>query len=168
MTDTVERRMDVWEMRCWFKHGRFIERVQSGELKEIVRKSKLVKAASRQPKGTKSESVVYVEIATDSQVARIHRYVLPDGRIGPSGEPDPKSLVVAVVSFGLFEGDDQFKKDPCYLFPGFCWGAFRRPYGYFRKLCRLLLGPEMDGKLAMQITPALKLLCFWHPLLRKE
>jgi hypothetical protein len=26
----------------------------------------------------------------------------------------------------------------------------------------------MDGKLAMQITPALKLLCFWHPLLRKE
>ncbi len=97
--------MDVWEMRCWFKHGRFIERVQSGELKEIVRKSKLVKPASRQPKGTKSESVVYVEIATDSQVARIHRYVLPDGSIGASGEPDPKSLVVAGVSFGVYPFD---------------------------------------------------------------
>jgi hypothetical protein len=49
------------------------------------------------PDGTYSETVEYFE--GDLKLAVAHRYVLPDGRIGGSGRPDPKKMVCCGVIF---------------------------------------------------------------------
>src|ERR1700735_3469000 len=43
-----------------------------------------------QPPGTRSQSVPYYRMGR--KIAVCHQYVLPDGRIGASGLPDPKLI----------------------------------------------------------------------------
>lgn len=158
--------MDVWELRCWFRHERILERLQAGELTENVTGSSIVKQGSPQPPGTLSQEVRYIDKASNKEVAKIHRYVLPNGSLGAGEEPDPKYIFVGGVRYTLFDGSDHIKRDPCNLFPVWWNGWLRRKYGDFRKLCCRLLGPRLDGRLAFEMTPILKRMCFWHTLLK--
>lgn len=87
--------MDVWELRCWFRHERFLERLQAGELREEIIKSSEVKPGSPQPPGTLSQKVRYIDPASNAEVAEVHRYVLQDGALGASRMPVMKTLRAA-------------------------------------------------------------------------
>lgn len=71
-----------------------LPRVRSGEILELALPATRSAAASRQPPGTLSQTVLYLD--RFRVVARAHRFVLPDGEVGASGLPDPKRV--------LFEG----------------------------------------------------------------
>jgi hypothetical protein len=62
----------------------------SGEIAAQVKNNKPAPPQSGQPPGTLSQEVWYFE--NGEEVARIHQYVRPDGRLGGSGVPDPKRL----------------------------------------------------------------------------
>jgi hypothetical protein len=156
MADGKLRRIDVWEMRCWFKHKRFLERVQARELKENVVRSKPASPESKQPTGTMSEIVRFIDLESDSEVAEVHRFRLPNNKLAASGKVDPKYLVVDGIEFRRYLGPYESKRDPCVLFPPYPFGGLRRVYGLFRRMCCCLLGPENDGKLAAIMTPALR------------
>jgi hypothetical protein len=111
--------MDVWELRCWFKHKRFLERVQTRELHERVIKRKAAGPGSKQPAGTMTEMVRFIDPITNAEVAEIHRFRLPTGELGASGKEDPKYIVVDGVPFRRFPGPFEAKRDPCVLFPSF-------------------------------------------------
>ena len=154
--------MDIWELRCWFKHGGFLTRLQAGEIKERLIKTRPASPNYKQPSGTMSESVVYIDSYSNEQVAELHQFRLPNGSLSASRMPDPKNLVINGVKFRMFSGDDEIKRDPCNLFPEFAWGLLRRVYGSFRRICCRILGPERDGKIASKMTPILrKTLFFW-------
>jgi hypothetical protein len=154
--------MDVWELRCWFKHKRFLERVQTKELHEKVIKSRTAGPGSKQPLGTVTEMVRFIDPKSDTEVAEIHRFRLPTGELGASGKEDPEYIVVDGVQFRRFTGPFEAKRDPCVLFPSFPGGGLRKVYGFFRRLCCRLLGPEYDGRLAAVMTPALRIALFFR------
>ena len=54
-----------------------------------------------EPYCTKSQIVSYEDRETGVQVARAHRYKRPDGTIGLSGRPDPKSVRVGDIVYRL-------------------------------------------------------------------
>lgn len=55
-------------------------------------------AASSFPAGTLSQRLAYINSA-GHQCAVVHRFRLPDGRLGGSGLPDPKELLVDGVLY---------------------------------------------------------------------
>ena len=68
-------------------------RLASGLLRESLRRSKHPAAPrAKMPVCTRSQMVTYVD-GTGEAVAIVHRYLLPDGRIGASGQADPKWLL---------------------------------------------------------------------------
>ena len=71
-----------------------LPRVGRGEILELTLPATPAVTASRQPPGTLSQTVLYLDRL--GVVARAHRFVLPDGEVGASGLPDPKRV--------LFEG----------------------------------------------------------------
>lgn len=74
-----------------FNEARFVERAESGELKAaLIYSGKPIRKVGL-PEGSRSEMISYRD-ANDFELARAHRYVLPDGRIGASGKPDPKRI----------------------------------------------------------------------------
>jgi hypothetical protein len=74
-----------------FNDAAFVERAESGELKAVVAYSGNPSPVVGLPKGSRSEMISYRD-ANDFELARAHRYVLPDGRIAASGKPDPKRV----------------------------------------------------------------------------
>src|ERR1700680_3669842 len=61
-----------------------------GCLQETVEKSRAVSERSHEPPGTLSQTVRY---ANDrGAIAVVHRYLRPDGTLGASQMPDPKSV----------------------------------------------------------------------------
>jgi hypothetical protein len=49
------------------------------------------------PFGTRSQFIIYRD--GHHEVARAHRYLLPDGQLGASGRPDPKRMLCCGVIF---------------------------------------------------------------------
>jgi hypothetical protein len=75
-----------------FNEDRFIERAERGEIKAVVVHSGVPSAAVGMPMGSKSELISYRDL-NGLELSRAHQYVLPDGRIGASGKPDPKRIL---------------------------------------------------------------------------
>lgn len=84
-------------------------RIERGELLPVLESSRPPSPAMRQPRGTESQIVDYYsadgEHSADAGgmvfVARVHRYLLPDGSIGGSGKPDPKIVKHDGRTYGL-------------------------------------------------------------------
>jgi len=79
-------------MRRMFNEERFVERAERGEIKAVVVHSGTPSPDVGLPDGSKSELVSYRDL-NNLELSRAHQYVLPDGRIGASGMPDPKRVL---------------------------------------------------------------------------
>lgn len=88
-----KRYVNAEELRRLFNEADYYARTQTGEFQEQVVYDRPPARSSRQSTGTRSQRVVYVD-ATGKQVATVHQFVRPDGSIGGSGLPDPKTLRV--------------------------------------------------------------------------
>lgn len=81
-------------MRKIFNRGRFAERVESGELRCEIKRSKEVfdENLTNWIPGTLSQELRYYDQNNDL-VAKTHRYLRPDGTLAASGLEDPKRVV---------------------------------------------------------------------------
>jgi hypothetical protein len=86
-------------VRLFFNTIDIIGRVQAGDLTETtIRDSTIPPEKCTEygfSYGTRSQFVLYRDGA--DEVARAHRYLLPDGKIGGSGLPDPKRIICCGV-----------------------------------------------------------------------
>lgn len=90
-------------MRRRFNCGRYWERARSGELVEnLTRNGHPAPEQSHQPHCTRSQNVTYYD-RNGEEVARVHQYLRPDGRVGGSGRPDPKRIFENGVLYRLDE-----------------------------------------------------------------
>jgi hypothetical protein len=88
----IMMRIQAIEMQRRFNEGRYWERTQSGEFTAIVIEDRHPSlTAANEPYCTYSQMVSYRD-TTDTEIARVHQYLRPDGSIGASGRPDPKRL----------------------------------------------------------------------------
>lgn len=87
-------------MRAIFNEGRYWERVQSGEFRQVVREQRPAPAEAGQPEATLSQSISYLD-HQGAEVARVHQYLRADGSIGASGRPDPKRVLKDGVLYRL-------------------------------------------------------------------
>ena len=79
-------------MRRMFNEGGYVDRAKNGELREKITHSGTPSQEIGLPPGTVSQMVSYLD-ENGEELARAHRFVLPDGSIGASGKPDPKRLL---------------------------------------------------------------------------
>lgn len=86
--------VDEWRLRELFNSEGILERVQRGNIVEVVtRSSHPASPVAGEPFCTRSQTVEYYDAEWDF-VAMAHRYLRKDGTIGLSGRPDPKKVVV--------------------------------------------------------------------------
>ena len=80
-------------MRERFNRGKYWERAFNGEFIQVVvaQGQPQPEIAAKEPPGTVSQIVSYRDSNND-EVARVHQYLRPDGKVGASGLPDPKRL----------------------------------------------------------------------------
>jgi len=89
-----KKRVTPPEIQRMFNSQCFFERVKSGELRAILMTDKHPSPpSSGQPLCTHSQTLAYLD-ANDQEVARVHQYKRPDGKIGATGRPDPKRIFV--------------------------------------------------------------------------
>jgi hypothetical protein len=80
-------------LRELFNAGGYAARLADGTLRAVVVKSRHPSAPkARVPFCTASQFVLYLD-ESGHEVAAVHQYVLPDGTLGASGQPDPKRLL---------------------------------------------------------------------------
>ncbi|HLB11495.1 MAG TPA: hypothetical protein VJO15_00905 [Dehalococcoidia bacterium] len=87
------------EIRSRFNQGRFLERLQQGQLATHVfgydtHLNKRQRQKRQEPKCTRSQMVLYRTL-TGEPVALAHQYRRPDGSLGGGGRPDPKRLLLS-------------------------------------------------------------------------
>ena len=77
-----------------FNEGRYVERVQSGELVELLGfDHHPCPPGVNEPFCTRSQRVRYVDLQRGGTVAQVHQYLRMDGSLGASGRPDPKAIL---------------------------------------------------------------------------
>jgi hypothetical protein len=72
-----------------------LPRIEAKELLEVIQDDNPAPPECGQPSGSRSQIVAYFEVGQGKigrKVAVAHRYWLPDGTVGASGKPDPKSM----------------------------------------------------------------------------
>jgi hypothetical protein len=90
MTSAILR-VSEWRMRRRFNRGRYYERVLAGQLSaDLKRNTHPSRTKANEPFCTYTQEISYLD--SGLEVARIHQYLRPDGKIGASGQPDPKRL----------------------------------------------------------------------------
>src|SRR5688572_14036437 len=82
--------VDASTLRQRFAALDIIGQLNRGQLTTDLKRDGLAGITTGQPAGTRSQIVHYHR--GDELVAIVHQYLLPDGRIGASGLPDPKWL----------------------------------------------------------------------------
>jgi len=65
----------------------------------VIKERHPARPVAGEPYCTHSQMVSYVAGATE--IARAHRYLRPDGSVGASGKPDPKSFFDGKTRFVL-------------------------------------------------------------------
>lgn len=86
-------------MRRRFNRGRYYERVLSGELSTRVKDTHPTRTKANEPYCTRTQQVSYLQGGLE--VARVHQYLRPDGKIGASGLPDPKRIFENGIMYRL-------------------------------------------------------------------
>jgi len=74
-----------------------------GEIAEAVMHSGTPSPEIGLPSGTRSQMISYID-KDGFELARAHRFLLPDGSIGASGRPDPKRILDGGVLYRLEKG----------------------------------------------------------------
>jgi hypothetical protein len=87
-------------MRGMFNELMLVERAKTGEIEEVVIHSGIPTADKGLPDGSQTQMVSYRE-KSGVELARAHRFLLPDGSIGASGKPDPKRLLKDGILYRL-------------------------------------------------------------------
>jgi hypothetical protein len=84
-----------------FNEGRYWERAKAGEFSVVQLEHRHpALTAANEPHCTYSQMLSYRDASGD-EVARVHQYLRPDGKIGASGLPDPKRLFANGVLYRL-------------------------------------------------------------------
>jgi hypothetical protein len=87
-------RVSAEELRKLFNEH-FLESITAGEFSETVMETRHPSlTAANEPYCTESQMVSYRDPKTSQEIARAHRYLRPDAKIGASGKPDPKSVLI--------------------------------------------------------------------------
>lgn len=82
-----------------FNNECFLQRINSGELREIIEKDKHpAPLGSGQAWCTHSQFITYLD-SENQEVVRVFRYWREDGSLGASGLPDPKRLIINDVIY---------------------------------------------------------------------
>ncbi len=91
-------------MRNRFNDGNYWERTRKGEFTAVVidQGQPGPEVSAQEPSGTVSQMVSYRD-ANNDEVARVHQYLRPDGRLGASGLPDPKRLYENGIIYRLMK-----------------------------------------------------------------
>ena len=58
------------------------------------------RTAAHEPYCTWTQEVFYIDAASQ-EIARVHQYLRPDGKLGASGLPDPKMLIENGTAYRL-------------------------------------------------------------------
>jgi hypothetical protein len=100
--DNIVTRLDHPELCKLFNDGGFLEKVASGELTLIVKKSRITKMTDIRNwiPGTESQEVHLVD-ANNNLVVKAHRFLRPDGQLAASGMLDPKRVFVGGKFYAL-------------------------------------------------------------------
>jgi hypothetical protein len=86
------RVVSATELRAMFNAGRYWQRAQTGELREvIVRDGHPSAPKATEPFCTRSQTIIYID-SGGRRIAVVHQYLRQDGTLGASGAPDPKKL----------------------------------------------------------------------------
>ena|SRR5437773_675027 len=86
------KRITSSEMQKMFNEGEYWERSKRGEFSVVILEDRHpALTAANEPHCTQSQMLSYRDSA-GNEVARVHQYLRPDGRVGASGKPDPKRL----------------------------------------------------------------------------
>ena len=87
-------RVSATELRKMFNDGKYLEQVKQGALRPVlVANNHPSPPRANEPTCTRSQYIIYVN-RNGKKVAGVHRYLRPDGKIGASGLPDPKELLI--------------------------------------------------------------------------
>ncbi len=93
------RRVSEVVLRKIFNNGKYWERAQKGLLRsKLVANSHPSSPRAKEPICTRSQYIIYIN-NKGQKVAGVHQYLRPDGKLGASGRPDPKELLVKGVLY---------------------------------------------------------------------
>lgn len=96
-------RITANEMRQLFNENIF-PKVNQGDLVTQVKwENHPSRPKANEPHCTRSQMVAYFDDG-GIEIARAHQYLRTDGRLGASGKPDPKRIVIDGVTFRLIKG----------------------------------------------------------------
>lgn len=101
-------------MRRLFNEESFVEQALAGHMQEVVvhsgTPSEDAQKALGLPPGTKSQMLSYRD-SNNLELARAHRYLLPDGTLGASGKPDPKRVLKDGILYRLERKKSEGSRD---------------------------------------------------------
>jgi hypothetical protein len=93
------KRVSPEELRKMFNDGKYWEHVKQGMLRaELKANNHPSSPRARVPFCTRSQYLIYIN-NNGRKVAGVHQYLLPNGKLGASGRPDPKELLVNGVLY---------------------------------------------------------------------
>lgn len=98
-------RVSARTLQAIFNQSQYPELIASNSIEKITIRSALmgndeVLRKKKLPIGTKSEIIVYRDKGKNLYV-KIHQYLCPDGTLGCSGKPDPKSMLLNGVMYNF-------------------------------------------------------------------
>lgn len=85
------KRVSKDELRAIFNRL-YLSDMRAGRMTEIIASEGPPNPRTNQPSGTRSQ-VVHCFDGAGQKVAIVHRYTLPGGALGGSGDPDPKMVL---------------------------------------------------------------------------
>jgi hypothetical protein len=96
------RRVTSAELRKIFNEGQYTERVATGKLRLIVKKSRVTQMTEIKTwiPGTESQELHFLDKAGEI-VVKAHRFLRPDGQLAASGLVDPKRIFLNGEWYGL-------------------------------------------------------------------
>jgi hypothetical protein len=105
MPDPVVHWVTKEEIRKVFNDNLFYQKTLTGEIKTVLkRNSHLKKPPEGEPYCTHSQIVLYYD-QSGLWVALVHQFLRPDGKIGASGKPDPKRLILLDKILAIKQSD---------------------------------------------------------------
>src|SRR5436309_1519622 len=94
-------RLSKQEMQAMFNSNNLMNRKEMGEFSaDMIDSHHARPEHSGQPFCTYSQMIGYLDIQ-NNQVAKVHRYLKPDGSIGGSGQEDPVRLFLNGITYKL-------------------------------------------------------------------
>ena len=93
-----EKEVSVEELQQMFREQKFLERIDGGHFIERLHKSNLASPKVRQDPCTHSQ-ILYYYLRNGKKIAVVHRFLRPNGTLGGSGLPDPKSLLIKGIRY---------------------------------------------------------------------